>query len=79
MTPDSILASIAGLFSILLAFAGIVRKRRSLSRWFYFVGMIGLAAESVFSRFASRMQGFRRSPSSRLRSISFRGSGCALA
>lgn len=49
MTPDSVLAWVAAFFSTLLAFAGIVRKRRSLSRWFYFVGMIGLAAESVLA------------------------------
>ena len=49
MTYDLVLAWVAAIFSTLLAFAGIVRKRRSLSRWFYFVGMIGLAAESVLA------------------------------
>lgn len=49
MNVDLILAWIAALFSTVLAFASITRKRQSLSRWFYFGGMIGLGAEGVLA------------------------------
>ncbi|MBA3386925.1 MAG: PEP-CTERM system histidine kinase PrsK [Chthoniobacterales bacterium] len=49
MNAESVLAWTAAIFSALLAFSGVVRKRRSVASWFYFSGMIGLAAESILA------------------------------
>jgi putative PEP-CTERM system histidine kinase len=49
-----ILAFASALFSATLAFAAILRARRSLTNWFFFLGMLGLALESVFAGLSLR-------------------------
>ena len=49
MTGLFLLPFTAGILSVLLAVAGLVRRKRSLAAWCFFAGMTVLGMESVFT------------------------------
>src|SRR4030081_3200930 len=48
VSPNSVLALAAGLFSAALATAAACQKRRSLATWCFSAGMLTFALESLF-------------------------------
>ena len=53
MTPNSVLALAAAMFSAALAVAAACRKQRSLATWCFSVGMLTFALESLFGAIAN--------------------------
>ena len=82
MSSLFLLPFIAGILSVLLAVAGVVRRKRSLAAWCFFAGMMALGA-SVFTALRLHAVSPEQAVSWLTRELSsklfFRQSGCASA
>ena len=49
MSSVAILSYVSAVFSMLLGLGGLLRRPRTVTHWFFFLGMAGLALENVFA------------------------------
>jgi hypothetical protein len=54
LIPLTVLPFAAGLFALLLALAGLLRKKPSTSAWCFFAGMTALGIDSLLTGLAFR-------------------------